>query len=209
MPFLLMTIVAVFAITFLAAPGLGAGIYWDAGNALGFGGLAGLLCLAIASNRPIEMTAHKILGYAVLFVCVAHVFWFLVGDPAVAEYLKPGAPLFMWTGLTGVILLGLTVSISLLPDRNRIHRSYSSFRLWHFVLAFATIAATLHHVIGNGFYVRTLVQIGLLLLLTAGVVFGRERLRKSFHPTPATTVHYLLAIAFFGTVFVAIRNMPA
>ncbi|MBT8080598.1 MAG: ferric reductase-like transmembrane domain-containing protein [Gammaproteobacteria bacterium] len=209
MIFLLASVTAVFAITWLANPTMGAGVFWDGGNAIGFSGFAGLLCLAIASNRPIEMTAHKILGYAVLFVCFLHAFWFLLGDAAAAEFLKPGAPLYMWSGVLGLVLLGVVVALSLMPDRARVHRSYRAFRNWHLLLAVATVIASAYHIIGNDFYISTKLQAGLLIVLASGVMIGRQQLRKSFHPTPSSTVQYLTASIAFGALFVAMRNLTA
>ena len=206
MIFLLATVSAVFAITFLSSPTMGAGIFWDSGNAIGFAGFAGTLCLAIASNRPIEMTAHKILGYAVMFVCVLHAFWFLLGDAAVSDYLRPGAPMFMWSGAAGLILLGLVVILSLMPDRGRVHRSYATFRYWHLVLAVLAVYTSAYHIIGNDFYVNSWLQTVLLLLLATGVMFGRKRLRRSFHPTPLTSAQFLIVSVVLGVLFVAMRN---
>ena len=65
---------------------MGAGIFWDAGNALGFAAFAGLLYLTITSSRRLDVRAHQLLGYGVLAVAVAHAFWFMLGDGAVIDY---------------------------------------------------------------------------------------------------------------------------
>ena len=75
---LVATILAVFAVTFLASPTMGAGSFWDAGNAFGFAAFAGLLYLTITSSRRLDVRAHQLLGYAVLSTAVLHAFWFLL-----------------------------------------------------------------------------------------------------------------------------------
>ena len=80
---LLATLGAVFLTTFLAAPTMGAGWFWDAGNGLGFAAFGGLLYIGITSCKRPDIRAHQILGYTVLFVAVTHALWFLLGDATV------------------------------------------------------------------------------------------------------------------------------
>ena len=133
---LLATFAAVFLLTFLAAPTMGAGWFWDAGNAIGFAAYAGLLYLTITSSRRLDVRAHQVLGYGVLFVAVAHAFWFMLGDAAVVEFMKPGAPDYMWHGIVSLLLLGVLITVALVPDRFRVHSDYPAFKYWHRQQAF-------------------------------------------------------------------------
>ena len=133
---LLATFSAVFLITFLAAPTMGAGWFWDAGNAFGFAAYSGLLYLTVTSSRRLDVRAHQVLGYGVLLVAAVHAYWFMLGDAAVVEFMKTGAPDYMWHGIVGTILLGVLITVARLPDRLRVHKDYAAFRYWHRVLAY-------------------------------------------------------------------------
>ncbi len=142
----------VFLITFLAAPAMGAGWFWDAGNGIGFAAFAGLLYLTITSNRRLDVRAHQILGYAVLLLAVAHAFWFLLGDATAVEFIKIGAPDYMWLGIVSLILFIVLMTTANVPDRSRVHQNYPSFKYWHRVLTIAMIASAAYHVVVSNFY---------------------------------------------------------
>ncbi len=112
---LIATLAVVFATTLLATPTMGAGWFWDTGNAIGFAAFGGLLYLTITSVRRPDVRAHQVLGYGVLVVAVAHAFWFLLGDAAAVEFLKPGAPDYMWLGVVSLLALGILMTVALLP----------------------------------------------------------------------------------------------
>jgi hypothetical protein len=59
---LLATFAAVFLLTFIATPTMGAGWFWDAGNALGFAAFAGLLYLTITSSRRLDVRDTRYSG---------------------------------------------------------------------------------------------------------------------------------------------------
>ena len=149
---LLITLSVVYLITFLAAPTMGAGWFWDVGNSWGFAAFAGLLYLTITSSRRLDVRAHKLLGYAVLFLALLHAFWFLLGDAAAVEFMKPGAPGYMWLGMAGLLLLGVLITVALVPDRMRVHKDYPAFKYWHRVIAIATIASVTYHIVLSSFY---------------------------------------------------------
>ncbi|MBK6581314.1 MAG: hypothetical protein IPG20_00115 [Gammaproteobacteria bacterium] len=128
---LLITTTAVFVVSLLDSPVLGAAWFWDLGNGFGFAAFSGLLYLSLASARAIPHEAHRHLAYAVLLLVALHVFWLLLGDAVVVEYLRPGAPLYMWVGLAGFALLNLLMLVSLPRYRPRIHWSRADFRRWH------------------------------------------------------------------------------
>ena len=114
--------------TFLSSPVLGAGWFWDTGNALGFTpARAGVLYLTLATGPGLDVRVHRQLGYAVLSVAVAHALWLLVGDPATIEYLKPGAPPYMWAGVLGLLLLAALTVIALPRVRSRTAQTLQQF----------------------------------------------------------------------------------
>ena len=205
---LLATLAVVFLLTFLAAPTMGAGWYWDSGNAFGFAAFGGLLYLTITSNRRLDIRAHQVLGYGVLFVAIAHAFWFLLGDAAMTEFLKPGAPDYMWLGVVSLLLLGVLMTVALVPDRMRVHKTYPTFKYWHRVVAIATIASATYHVVVSNFYLGTWYQALLFVGTTIAASVGRAYWIKLGQIPMATNVTYVLVSVVFGAMFVAIRNLP-
>lgn len=187
---------------------MGAGWFWDAGNAIGFAAFAGLLYLTITSSRRLDVRKHQVLGYGVLMVAAAHVFWFLLGDAAVVEFLKVGAPDYMWHGVVAFLLLGVLIIVALVPDRFRIYQDYPAFKYWHRVLAIITIGTATYHVVVSNFYLGTWYQALLFVLLAIGAAFGRQYwTRFGQLPITGSAVYIMVSIAF-GLVFTAIRNLP-
>jgi len=204
---LLLVLAAVFLTTFLSAPTMGAGWFWDAGNGLGFVAFAGLLYLGITSFRRIDVRAHRLLGYAVLFVAVSHALWFLLGDAAAIEYIKPGAPAYMWLGIVGLLLLFVLVIISLVPDRLKVHKDYPVFLYWHRVLAIATVASCVYHIVFSDFYLASWYQAVLFILVATAASFGRPWWVK-FGPVPVVSpAVFLLMTVAFTSVFSVVRNI--
>jgi hypothetical protein len=187
---------------------MGAGWFWDIGNAIGFAAFGGLLYLTITSNRRLDVRAHQVLGYGVLFVAIAHAFWFLLGDAAVVEFLKPGAPDYMWLGLVSLLLLGVLMTVALVPDRMRVHRNYPTFKYWHRVVAIATIASATYHILVSHFYLGTWYQATVFVLVTIAASVGRAYWIKLGQMPIATNFAYVLISAIFGALFVAVRNLP-
>ncbi len=198
---------AVFLMTFLAAPTMGAGWFWDAGNGLGFMAFAGLLYLGITSYRRIDVRAHRLLGYTVLLIAATHALWFLLGDAAVIEFVKFSAPDYMWLGIIGLILLFVLVIISLAPDRLRVHKDYPMFLYWHRVLAVATVACCAYHIIVSNFYLATWYQSMLFVAVATVVSFGRSWWIK-IGPLPVVTPAALMLVTILFTgIFSVIRNL--
>ena len=206
---LLATLGIVFLVSFLAAPAMGAGWFWDFGNGIGFAAFAGLIYLGVTSYRRLDVRAHQVFGYMVLLLAIAHAFWFLLGDAAAVYFLKIGAPDYMWLGLVGLILILILVTIALVPDRFRVHRDYAAFRYWHQVLAVATIAASGYHIVVSGFYLNSWYQVLSFVVIIIAASFGRSywiRLGTIEIASPAT---YLVFALLFSGVFSAIRNWVA
>ncbi|MDH3439907.1 MAG: hypothetical protein OEM63_04080 [Gammaproteobacteria bacterium] len=205
---LLATFAAVFLLTFIATPTMGAGWFWDAGNALGFAAFAGLLYLTVTSSRRLDVRAHQVLGYGVLFVAIAHVFWFLLGDGAVVEFLKVGAPDYMWHGVVSFLLLGVLITVALVPDRFKVHKDYPAFKYWHRVLAIITIGTATYHIVVSNFYLGTWYQGILFALLAIAVAFGRMCWIRLGQLPVAKTAVYIGVSLVFAVAFTAIRNIP-
>lgn len=209
MKVLLYTFGCVFLLTFVATPTMGAGWFWDIGNALGFAAFAGLIYLTVTSIRRLDVRAHQVVGYAVLPMAIAHAFWFLLGDAAAVEFVKPGAPDYMWLGVLSIISLAILITIALVPDRQRVHRDYPAFRYWHRVIAIATIATATWHIVGSDFYLGTWYQAALFIVLATFVAFGRAYwIRLGQLPIATPTAYILLGIVFAG-LFAAVRNLPS
>ncbi len=208
MKLLLATLGVVFLITFIAMPTMGAGWFWDAGNGLGFAAFAGLLYLTITSSRRLDVRAHQVLGYAVLFLALLHAFWFLLGDAAAVEFLKPGAPDYMWLGIIGLLLLGILITVALVPDRMRVHKDYAAFKYWHRVIAIVTIACITYHIVASAFYLATWYQAVSFVILAVVVSFGRMYWIKLGQLPIATVSAYLLLSILLTAAFAAARNLP-
>lgn len=206
---LLAIFAAVFSATLLTAPTMGAGWFWDAGNAIGFAAFAGLLYLTVASNRRLDVRAHQVLGYAVLIVAAVHAFWFMLGDAAVVEFMKLGAPDYMWHGIVSLLLLGLLVTIALVPDRFRVHTDYAAFKYWHRVVAIATIATATYHIVVSNFYLRAWYQVLLFTLLATIAAFGRAYWVRLGQLPIARVPLYLAFSLVFAALFATLRNLPA
>lgn len=206
---LLVTLTTVFAITFLGTPSMGAGWFWDAGNGVGFASFAGLLYLAQSGNRRLNVRAHQILAYAVLTLVLAHAFWFLLGDAAAVEFIKIGAPDYMWLGIASLVTLIVLIFVADMPDRLRIHRSYASFKYWHSLLTVVAIAGAAYHIIVSNFYLGTWYQAGLFLLVSLAACFGHDDRPGSSRMPIASPGKYLAISGISALAFAGLRNIPA
>jgi len=188
---------------------MGAGWFWDAGNGLGFAAFAGLLYLTVTSVRRLDLRRHQQLGYGVLALAAAHAFWFMLGDGAVVEFMKPGAPDYMWHGIASIMLLGFLITVALVPDRFRVHRDYPAFRYWHRVVAVATIATATYHIVASNFYLGAWYQAALFAGLAVTVAFGRTLWVRLANLPVASVPAYVSMSLLFAALFAALRNIPA
>ena len=198
---------ALFLITFLSAPTLGAGWAWDADNALGFCSLGGILYLTTPLNFRTNSRQHEMLGFAVLLMVLVHTFWFLVRDPILLQYLKPGAPIYMWAGFAAAVLLLLLVLLAVLPPRRMLHKDHASFRYWHIVLGISCVAMGTYHILVSGFYLSTWYQKMLFAGLVLGVIVSRLHStgKKPYRPM---SLSMFLVLSVAGVVlFILVRNV--
>ena len=198
----------VFLIAFLAHPRLSGGLVWDAANALGFVALAAVLYLAVTTRGARDVPRHEWFAYGAIGLVLAHGFALLLADGAVAEYLKPGAPAYMWAGVGALVALMVSSLLAVLPARRERHRSYASFKVWHRVLGVAALAGAAWHVIGSGFYLSATAQIAALIVVCLWVGAARE-LRLVPPVASVASPAVLLAASLAGAVvFVALRYAP-
>lgn len=208
---LLLTLGAVALISFLAAPTLGAGLVWDAGNGLGLVAMGGLTYLVASSSAGsgIDLRAHQVFGYVVLAIATVHAFWFLLLDPVMLTYIGPGAPPYMWVGCAGFLLLVAMMIIGMPQYRLRLHRRYATFRYWHRVLAVATIIAAGWHILGSGLYFSAWYQGLLLVALAAAVCLGDRAWLRGMAITNSTSIVLVVTAIALATTFALARNLPA
>lgn len=187
---------------------MGAGWFWDAGNAIGFAAFAGILYLTLTSSRRLDVRAHRVLGYAVFSVAVVHVFWFMLGDAAVVEFVKPGAPDYMWHGIVSLLLFGVLMMVAMVPERMRLHKDYISFKYWHRILAVATIATAAYHIVVSNFYLGAWYQALLFIGIAVAVAFGHRWLVRLGQLQIAAPSRYVVVTLVATVVFTAVRNLP-
>ena len=203
---LLLTLLSVLFVTLIATPTLGAGWLWDTGNGVGFVAFAGLLYLGRSEGSGKNQQAHQLLGFAVLGVTTTHAYWFLLFDAAVIEYIKPGAPVYMWAGILGFILLTVLIFTGLPEYRLRLHKRYAIFKYWHRGLAFATIAGAGYHIVASGFYLGISFQVLLFVMLIIAALFGDQLITRREVETRQPSAMYLVAGVLCVLLFAGIRN---
>ena len=200
-------IALVFATTFILMARVGGGYFWDFGNALGFLAFAGILFQMIPYPRSKAARRHEQLGYWVLAVAIVHAFWYLVGDAVVRVYLLPGAPIYMWSGLIGILALAMLTVFARMPDRMRIHKRFSNFRMTHRILGFIVVASASLHILLSGFYLATWPERGMLFLITLAACFGRQYWMRLKQPPTASSAVYVIVGSVAVLLFVLIRNV--
>ena len=154
------------------------------------------------------MRAHQVFGYAVLGVAVLHALWFLLGDAAAVEFVKIGAPDYMWLGIVGLLLLFVLVTIALVPDRLRVHKDYPAFRYWHRILAITTVASCTYHIVVSNFYLASWYQSLLFVVVAILATSFRVYWIKLGQIKIATPTAYVAISILITTLFSAIRNIP-
>ncbi len=198
---------AVFLAASLAHPTLGAGWFWDIGNAIGFCAFSGLLFLAYTGAPSTDLKPHRLLGNAVLLIAAMHVFWMLLGDPVVVEYILPGAPIYMWAGLVAFVLLNVLLLIGLPGFRRQIYRHRDSFRRWHRWIAIVTIAATCWHIVGSGHYLRASYQWAPMLAIAAAACFAPRFIARKSDLNAWASRQFLGFTLVATAAFALVRNL--
>ncbi len=204
---LLLTLFSVMLVTFLARPTLGGGWVWDIGNGAGFAAFAGLLYLSKPGNSGKSVRAHQLLGFTVLGVATLHVFWFLLLDAAVIEYVKWDAPIYMWAGILGFIFLVGLICIGLPEYHMRLHRHYASFKYWHRSLALVTVLGTGYHILGSGMYLSAPYQLVLFASVILMALTNDQVLDRGEEITRRTSQIFVLVATLCVVFYAGIRNI--
>ena len=190
--------------TFLSAPAVGAGWFWDIGGGLGLIALSGLLYQASIGTGFRDARSHQFIGLFTVFMVAAHAFWYLLGDGVAARYLwPPPVPFHMLCGVAGFLLLTLMTTVAMPGDRVRWHRSHRRFRQFHRALSAIVIAATLCHILGSGLYFSSWLEVTLLLTLALIAVLAAPRMLSHMRPLPplqagTCIISSLLLVALFA-----------
>ncbi|HNP35351.1 MAG TPA: hypothetical protein PKK10_05815 [Woeseiaceae bacterium] len=197
---------SIFAISFLAFPLSGGSWEWDLNNALGFLALAGLLYLTVPFRGVRNLWLHEHFSYAVLGIVLIHAFWFLTVDGAALQYIRIGAPAYMWAGIVSVFFLGLSVWFATLPARQHVYGGYTSFRYWHRLFAIIAIAGATYHIVQSGFYLHTWYQSVFFIAIVVIVTFNRSLKTGIVAAVPARPRTFLLVGTFASIIFALLRN---
>ena len=137
------------------APNLvqGEALWWEAANAFGFVGFAGLLILlANGYSKSGHSHFHRWFGITVLVAMLVHSLWFLIADAAVLEYLLPGAPVYMVLGISALLFCILLTVSSFRKLRRVAYVSTRSFRFWHNWQSIVIVILSSIHIASSGFY---------------------------------------------------------
>lgn len=199
------TAVFVFGIAVLPLSRPGAGWFWETGNGFGLAALVTLLYLCLDTRRGGKVRAHQVLGYLAVVLLIAHVLWFLIGDPTVLQYALPGAPWAMWSAWLSLLLLCLLVISSLPQLRPANYDGHSAFKRWHRWLTVLLFVAIGHHLIDSAFYLASLWHwLALAALASAAIWLPLQRVGgvRAVHPVSA------LALVTIGVaLFIAVKDL--
>ncbi len=141
----------------------GTGFAWDFSVALGFSALSLLGSMFVLTARfrwmapafgiDIVYYFHRWVAVLAFGLVLAHPLLLIGVEPLLAEYLKPGAPWYMFAGAAAVIALAVLVVSSVW--RKRLHLHYDAWRRLHALLAVLVVGLAIAHVIGVDYYVGT------------------------------------------------------
>jgi hypothetical protein len=115
----------------------------------------------------------------------------------------------MWSGVASLLLLAVVITVSLPPDRLRLHGKHSVFRYWHQVFSVIAIGAAAYHIIASGFYLAAWYQALLLGAVAVLTCFARSLWLRIVHPPFVNNIGYLIASAIMVAAFATIRNFSA
>lgn len=171
--------------------------FWAVGNALGFLALAALFYLSMDARNGAKISTHQAISYAVFGLVIAHGLWFLLGDTTVIEYLKPGSPAYMWSGVLAFFLIGFLLFGSTRLARRTEYSDAASFRLWHKWVAIGVLITSIYHIAGSGFYLNNSWQWILLSGATAfAFMLSRAHWFKDSNPVILALTSFLALAAF-------------
>ncbi len=149
-------LVALSGLSGFRLPSLGAGL-WIA-DLIGWAAhmlLVVMLLLPVRPSRSAKLPVlghriHRYAGYGVLVLCFTHTVTVLLAEPHSVQYLSPGAPIYMLTGLAAAALLIFLCVTSRALVRTRLYRHPAAFRYDHLLMALFVLVLALGHALGSG-----------------------------------------------------------
>lgn len=183
-----------------------AGWLWDFANGLGFAAIAGMVYISLQRPALVPAKVHQAFSYVVLALVLIHAAWFLFADPIVLEYLKPGAPVYMWAGMLSAFLLAFTIVFARQPLRRQSHSDHDGFRYWHRLLGALALLAAAYHIIASGLYLQSTMAIVAFSLLLLPAFAGRT-VNRIVAATPYALSTFLLLAMLAAILFAAARNV--
>jgi hypothetical protein len=139
-----------------------AGFLWNLGAAVGYGSLVFTVALyiyplrgdGVPHRRLFTVSQHRRIGWIALILAGLHVAILLVAQPLTGHYVLPSAPLYMLSGLGGLIALGVLVPTGIaarsILRQAQPPRASSTSVLAHAVLAALLLGLLGAHIIGSG-----------------------------------------------------------
>lgn len=189
----------VFGFTLLHQPLASGGWRWDTANALGFFAFAAMLYLFIDIGAGRRNKIHQWISYSAAVALVAHVAWFIATDPTVWHYLAWDASWYMLAGIAAFFCVVAVVILALPAWRRWWGQSRLAFRNWHYALSLLGVAGAGAHILGSGFYVSSMLEVVLYLLLCAVAALA-ARLELGTNPQAAPAA--LAGVTLIGVLFV-------
>ena len=164
---------------------------WDFANLVGVAAVGVGLLLFVETGRPRHrppfegryfINLHRDLGLVVLALVSVHVLYVLIDEPITIEYLLPTAPVYMLVGLLAYLALLTLVGLGFKRVRVALFANHGRFRVIHWAGAVVFVLFATWHVLGSGFYLRTLPAAGVALFGVVAVLcawgFKRRRPRR-------------------------------
>lgn len=184
----------------------GAGWVWDFANGLGFAAMAGFIYLCTQHAARVPVRYHQTFSYIVLLLVLLHTALLLATDRIVLDYLKPGAPPYMWAGLLSLLLLGFLIISARPGGRKQVFLNHPHFRHWHRALSWLAIAAALFHIIGSAFYLRNVFQYAGMALLSMAVFLPGPFVER-FHVRGYSAIGFAMLGLCLAAVLSISRNV--
>ena len=206
MPVMLVTVALLFAASF-ASSGSSGGLLWDLLNGAGLAACVLYVHLSWLSASPARqpmLDAHSDLALWICGFATLHGLGMLVAEPTLLEYLEADAPLYMLVGILALVLLLALTWASFPKARQRVWRTWPSFRRWHRWLWLALLGGIAWHVLGAGFYFDTALArlLGITALVLLPLAFWADRrLLNRTPPRPgAEAMHPGIALTGLATL---------
>lgn len=191
----------IFAVTLIQHPTQSGEWLWDLANGLGYLAFAGMLYLFIEVGASRRFRIHQWISYGILALVIAHILILWVPDTTIWHYLAWNAPLYMWAGVAGALLVIAMIVLALPQLRRWWHLNHNQFQGWHYWLSLTCIVATFWHLAGSGFYLSKL-EAWLLGFGVAGLIVA-HRLKRL--PVPGGAAISLLGLPVFAALFLVLK----